>query len=394
MHRFRGRGKEKVWERVTSRARLHAAALAYIRTSRSLLPPPAICNSVLALQHNDGEMEIDPELARCTRDPDLWFADGSVVLRADDALYRVYSGILSQASPVFRAMFGIPQPAYDGESYDGCPLVHMPDSAQDLRPFLRALYDCRQVSAISSGHVMSAYYRSESHSQFNVSELTLKDIPMVVSVLRISTKYEVQSLRKRAIDALLRWYPTTYTDYIPMSWTSRPQLDHPRHVLVANIAREADVPILLPTALLACAATANSFTLWDGMTHEGVRYVLCEPNKRALFLGRPKLAHLARNKTQAFFFHPRNRAGCKTHERCDEFCRIFADAFDQRDDPWVNPFYKMNWKPVQSACCEPCAKSWEQIQISECHPAWQSMPSYFDLPPWHELEKLTYGNDS
>ncbi|KIP01846.1 hypothetical protein PHLGIDRAFT_325470 [Phlebiopsis gigantea 11061_1 CR5-6] len=318
-------------------------------------------------------MEVDPELARCTRDPDLWFTDGSVVLRADDALYRVYSGILSQASPVFRAMFGIPQPAYGSESYDGCPLVHMPDSAQDLRPFLRALYDC---------------------SQFNVSELTLKDTPMIVSVLRISTKYEVRSLRKRAIDALLLRYPITYNDYITTSWTARPQLDHPRHVLVANIAREADVPILLPTALLACAATANSLTLWDGMTHEGVHYALCEPNKRALFLGRPKLAHIARHKTQAFFFHSHSTAGCKARQRCDEFCRIFADAFDHRDDPWVNPFYRMNWKSVQSACCEPCATSWEQIQTSECDLAWQALPSYFDLPPWHELEKLTYGTES
>ena len=96
-------------------------------------------------------MEIGSEVAQCTRDPDLWFADGSVILRADDILFRVYGGILSQASPVFRAMFGIPQPANDSESYDGCPLVHMPDSAHDLRPFLRALYDCRQVYAFSSG---------------------------------------------------------------------------------------------------------------------------------------------------------------------------------------------------------------------------------------------------
>lgn len=89
-------------------------------------------------------MDIDGDLSHCTRDPFLWFADDSVVLRADDTLFRVYSGILSQASPVFKDMFTIPQPATDEcESYDGCPLVHAPDSAQDLRPFLRALHDCR-----------------------------------------------------------------------------------------------------------------------------------------------------------------------------------------------------------------------------------------------------------
>ena len=84
----------------------------------------------------------------------------------------------------------------------------------------------------------------------------------------------------------------------------------------------------------------------------------------------------------------------RSQKRCEEFCRIFADAFDQRDDPWVNPFYQLNWKSVQSACCSQCAASWEQIQKMECDQAWQAMPSYFDLPPWNELEKLTYGSDS
>ena len=89
-------------------------------------------------------MDIDGDLSRCVRDPNLWFADGSVVLRADNTLFRVYSGILSQASPFFKDMFMIPQPALDiCETYEGCPLVHVPDSSDDLRPFLRALHDCR-----------------------------------------------------------------------------------------------------------------------------------------------------------------------------------------------------------------------------------------------------------
>ena len=104
--------------------------------------PTTTSDNDLAHRFNTGAMEIDFELSRCTRDPDLWYSDGSVVLRADDSLFRVYSGTLSQASPVFRAMFGIPQLADDSESYEGCPLVHMPDSAQDLRPFLRAMHDC------------------------------------------------------------------------------------------------------------------------------------------------------------------------------------------------------------------------------------------------------------
>ena len=94
------------------------------------------------LQAAENSMDIDTELASCERSSDLWYLDGSVVLRADHTLFRVYSGILSQASSVFKDMFTMPQPE-DCESYEGCPLVHLPDAASDLYPFLKAMHDCR-----------------------------------------------------------------------------------------------------------------------------------------------------------------------------------------------------------------------------------------------------------
>ena len=79
------------------------------------------------------------------RDPDLWFVDGSVVLEAEETYFKVYSGILSQASPVFKDMFSFPQGGQKIEMYGNCPLVHMLDSAHDLRHFLKALHDSRYV---------------------------------------------------------------------------------------------------------------------------------------------------------------------------------------------------------------------------------------------------------
>lgn len=76
----------------------------------------------------------------------LWFEDGSVVLETEGIFFKVYSGILAQSSSVFKDMFSFPQPSPDdssAETYDGCPLVHMLDSAHDLRHFLRALNDSR-----------------------------------------------------------------------------------------------------------------------------------------------------------------------------------------------------------------------------------------------------------
>jgi hypothetical protein len=83
-----------------------------------------------------------------SRCEELWFPDGSLVVRADKTVFRVYRGMLATASPVFSDMLSFPQP--DGaETVEGCPVVVLHDSATDLRHFLGVLndYTCVHASA-------------------------------------------------------------------------------------------------------------------------------------------------------------------------------------------------------------------------------------------------------
>ena len=91
--------------------------------------------------------------------PDLWFEDGSVVLCAENMLFRVHMSLLSLHSVCFRDMFAIARPrsqcaprlghdsqdAEDGDDelkeFDGCPIVHLHDAAEDVAHLLNALYD-------------------------------------------------------------------------------------------------------------------------------------------------------------------------------------------------------------------------------------------------------------
>ena len=86
-------------------------------------------------------MEVDPQdnLKRCD---ELWYADGTVVLQAGTTLFRVYTGILSQYSAIFRDLFAVPQPAVQ-EQYQGCPLVHLPDTASEVYHLLKVVHDMR-----------------------------------------------------------------------------------------------------------------------------------------------------------------------------------------------------------------------------------------------------------
>lgn len=72
--------------------------------------------------------------------PDLWFNDGSIVLKVQTTLFKVHRSTLASHSTVFADMLGIPQPA-QLEMMEGCPVVGLPDDAEDMARLLKAIYD-------------------------------------------------------------------------------------------------------------------------------------------------------------------------------------------------------------------------------------------------------------
>jgi hypothetical protein len=82
---------------------------------------------------------------------DLWFPDANLILRAENQLFRIYSGVLGARSSVFRDMVAFPQPAHpEGDIMDGIPIVRLHDSAGEVEVFLRAVFDSRYVDLVVS----------------------------------------------------------------------------------------------------------------------------------------------------------------------------------------------------------------------------------------------------
>jgi len=71
---------------------------------------------------------------------DLWFNDGTIVLRAEDSLFRVYAGFLATVSSFFRDMLSMPSPKEGNVMFEGCPIIVLDDSANDLTSFLKAIF--------------------------------------------------------------------------------------------------------------------------------------------------------------------------------------------------------------------------------------------------------------
>ena len=98
--------------------------------------PPVVGSSRLAVHSTI------PEGLKRSPEPSCWFKDGSIVLQAQTIVFKVYKGLLSQESEFFRSMFTLPQPSSGpSETYEGCSLVALQDSAADVQAFVQAIFD-------------------------------------------------------------------------------------------------------------------------------------------------------------------------------------------------------------------------------------------------------------
>ncbi len=82
-----------------------------------------------------------------TRDDEFWLVDGNIVLIAGEVAFKVYKGLLAEQSPVFSDVF-LSASLEVSQLFERVPVVHLSDSPEDLRHFLRALLPNKQRSFV------------------------------------------------------------------------------------------------------------------------------------------------------------------------------------------------------------------------------------------------------
>ncbi|KAF7359024.1 hypothetical protein MSAN_01243100 [Mycena sanguinolenta] len=167
---------------------------------------------------------------------ELWFSDGSLVVQAEKSLFRVSGAVLAARSSVFNDMLGIAQPA-DTETIDGCPMVRLPDSAEDVTCFFRAIFD----------------------SSFFEPYPCKVSFGNALSIARLSHKYSVDYLLRRALVHLSYEFPTTlsaFDKWPDMCSTDFREVKHglSPYVAVVQLARQVNAPWMLPLAFYKLAS--------------------------------------------------------------------------------------------------------------------------------------------
>ena len=74
---------------------------------------------------------------------EFWLEDGNIVLIAQNVGFRVYKGLLTKQSVVFKDLFSAGETCAD-ETYDEVPVVRLFDSPVDLRHLFRVLLPTSQ----------------------------------------------------------------------------------------------------------------------------------------------------------------------------------------------------------------------------------------------------------
>jgi len=179
----------------------------------------------------DTDVEIVPQIVKHSS---LFFPDGNIILSIthndEQHLFRCHKSVLAKHSPVFADMFELAQWT-DQEEYDGVLSVTLPDAFEDVSALLSLLYDPLKMP----------YKKHDPNTARTLH-----------GPLKLATKYKMSSLRKRFISILQADWPYEIEDWddneTEIAKAVGEKLPFPEPARVIRLARECNVPSLLPAA--------------------------------------------------------------------------------------------------------------------------------------------------
>ncbi|KAJ7766157.1 hypothetical protein B0H16DRAFT_1367197 [Mycena metata] len=310
-------------------------------------------------------MSPPPELVKADG---LWFPIDGIILRAEETIFRVPKSILGARSSVFQVMFEFPQPATGGdgeiedETIDGIPVVRLHDSAKDVEVFLRAIFD--------SGYFMPP-----------PSPVEVRDL---LGILRLSHKYDVKYLFKRAIAHFETRYPL-HLDKVGEVGTIRIAGNDGR-VLKYRLKEIPTFHRVGATWLLPCAYYGIGTYSVERLVEFGPTwFTLPEDMKQTCFL----LPKLQTAGTARLFDALTLLSTCESPHSCNltKFEWLKNTRPDPEDPLNQDPLFELTFNrgELEAALCETCVIEARAHYNAAQANIWNQLPANCGLEGWDAL---------
>ncbi|KAF8193261.1 hypothetical protein K438DRAFT_1589597 [Mycena galopus ATCC 62051] len=306
-----------------------------------------------------------------TRVEDLWFFDGSLVIKAGAKLFRVYKAQLAARSTVFKAMIesGIPENQGD-ELIDGIPVVVLHDAAEDVEVFLRAIFD-------------SSYFMPSPERAYFTD---------VIAILRLSHKYDVEYLHRRALQHLeVDFYRGSVEEYMTIKSRhlkyNRTHGHNLRYSTLIGAALEVGALWLLPMAYYAF-----SFRKFEALLSILSDNDANHPYVRTCLAGWHRMMR-ANIDLHRFLLQAEPRPYClKPNGTCTVAHNTWRTMVVDFDEGICAPFdsweLMISTAKVAADFCIPCHAAATKNMQRALDIFWNDLPSYFDLPGWSDLNAM------
>ncbi|EPT02350.1 hypothetical protein FOMPIDRAFT_1101492, partial [Fomitopsis schrenkii] len=290
-----------------------------------------------------------------TRDEVFWYPDGNIILVAQGVGFRLYQGLLAQHSAVFQDMFNLPAPAPGSDASqevdtDGCPVVHITDTASELRSLLSFLIRARR-----SGRLNDPF-----------EDLT--------NCIRIAHKYDVQDVFEERMGELMCCYYPDNLVALYKCWKNSGLADTSyttnakRAILAVNLAHITNTPSILPSALYVCCQLDADVLLRGRVRRDGVVDTLSHEDLVRCIRGK---AMLCTRSVQVCLdvFAPLKNPGCTSKDnRCKS--SIMAGRLHS-----IRSLIPRPPDPI----CESCVNQLLERHFRICEGLWAELPEILGL---------------
>ncbi|KAJ7185869.1 hypothetical protein C8R46DRAFT_937541 [Mycena filopes] len=288
----------------------------------------------------------------------IWMTYGDIILQAESTQFRVNRDVLARKSPVFRDMFDVPQPPNE-PTVEGCPIVHVFDTAQDWELLLEVFYDSFKAT----------------HS---------RPFDVVASMLRLGKKYEMSAPKEDALQRIRTEFPTSLAQYVSNEYSGNFTVitaEDNLTVQLLRLAYECGVYSAIPAMGLGCLTTntltqiraegilgnetlvilaiaAEGITAFETRSLSWLHGTNVIPHKSCKFPNdcKAKQMHITFTMARRSLLHP----GCTMSE--------------WKDGPWFGQF------------CGLCDQAAREAYETNRQKTWKLLPTFFGLPAWEDIK--------